>query len=192
MWGGLFPSDVETNFADVITMIFNDSDCWRHWCVGISMSIFIPSVFMMIMSCIGQKGLFIVADVVGIILWFKQILSYGAEDDGFEDLVDFEDGCISIGTWIAIALFIIAFLIVISIRNNADKKRLLPTTKYLINSNCDNNCLSYETQSETADNKEFKQNAFSDSSANAVKFCPNCGTNINNRINFCGKCGYKL
>ena len=92
VWGGLFPSDVEKDFFDIIEILFNDSDAWDLWSVVLTVSIFVPTLIMFIMSFTGQKWLFLSVNVVGIILWFKQIIDYGMEDDGFEDLLDFEDG----------------------------------------------------------------------------------------------------
>jgi len=90
VWGGLIPSDVDTTFFEVIEAVFEDEDCWRHWVVIFTMSIFIPSLFMFIAALCGSRGFFITSNVIGIIIWFKQIIDYGMEDDGFSDMFDFD------------------------------------------------------------------------------------------------------
>lgn len=183
VWGGLFPSDVECNFAGVIEEIFEDSDAWRHWVVILTTSIFVPTLIMFFMSFTGKKWLFLSANVVGIILWFKQIIDYGMEDDGFEDLLDFEDGCVSIGTWIAIILYIICFFVAVASKKKKENKQLVqPST--IITEN-----------TPIIDNAEFK------SQSNEVvvpvdnrsaKYCPECGSEVKATAIYCGKCGYKL
>lgn len=113
LWGGLFPESVEYNFFDVVDMLFNDSDCWDYWVVILTMSIFIPTVFMLIMSLFGNKILFLIVNVAGIINWIKQIVDYCNQGYGINEIFDYHDTCVSIGNWIAIGLFFVSFVIAI-------------------------------------------------------------------------------
>lgn len=204
VWGGLFPSDVDRNFFEVIEIVFEDADDWSLWVVQLTMSIFIPSVFMFIMSLVGKRGLFITANVVGIILWFKQIIAYGMEDDGFEDLFDFEDGSISIGTWIAIAIFIISFFVALNAKKKADidtfTNRTVITksdnTTTLSNVILCNSCgkandvnVQYCADCGNAINST---NTVVENNSTTIRFCPSCGAQIENSMQLCGKCGNKL
>ncbi len=212
VWGGLFPSDVEYNFADVIEDIFEDPDAWRHWVVVLTMSIFIPTLIMFIMSLTGKKGLFITANAIGIGIWLKQIIDYGMEDDGFEDLLDFEDGCVSIGTWIAIILYLICFIVAISSKRKTNYQPQYSTVSNMptitdtytkndttlpeqINSitKCPNcgveisaNTLFCGSCGQRIENSESK------APIKQKNFCPQCGTEITEQASFCGKCGYKF
>ena len=176
VWGGLFPSDVDRSFIDVIEIVFEDADDWSLWVVQLTMSIFVPTIFMFIMSLIGNRGLFITSNVIGIVLWFKQIIDYGMEDDGFEDLFDFEDGSISIGTWIAIGIFIISFFVALNSKKKVEHNanQILPTSEAL-----------YEEEKISVDKDTAHITC-------ANNFCPNCGAKTDEGIAFCGKCGQKL
>jgi len=176
VWGGLFPSDVDRSFFDVIEIVFEDADDWSLWVVQLTMSIFVPTIFMFIMSLIGNRGLFITSNVIGIVLWFKQIIDYGMEDDGFEDLFDFEDGSISIGTWIAIGIFIISFFVALNSKKKVEHNanQILPTSEDL-----------YEEEKISVDNDTAHITFVNN-------FCPNCGAKTDEGIAFCGKCGQKL
>ena len=176
VWGGLFPSDVDRSFIDVIEIVFEDADDWSLWVVQLTMSIFVPTIFMFIMSLIGNRGLFITSNVIGIVLWFKQIIDYGMEDDGFEDLFDFEDGSISIGTWIAIGIFIISFFVALNSKKKVEHNanQILPTSEDL-----------YEEEKISVDNDTAHITCVNN-------FCPNCGAKTDEGIAFCGKCGQKL
>lgn len=216
VWGGLFPSDVEYNFADVIEDIFKDSDAWRHWAVIITMSIFIPTLIMFFISLTGKKGLFITANVIGIVIWFKQIIDYGMEDNGFERLFDLDDCSISIGTWIAIILYIICFVIAISSKKkiNAipqaqpshstvpnipiikdayiETDNILPIQNHIVTKcpNCGEKISSNNLFCGSCGQKV--ENVESEPSIKQRSFCPQCGTEIKGNISFCGKCGHKL
>ena len=176
VWGGLFPSDVDRTFFEVIEIVFEDSDDWSLWVVQLTMSIFIPTLFMFIMALIGNKGLFLTSNIIGIILWFKQIIDFGMEDDGFEDLFDFEDGSISIGTWIAIGLFLVSFFIVLNSKKKAENNTAQVEQPFFSLN---------KTEEKIIDNN--KENTTS-----SKRFCPNCGAKADEEIAFCGKCGQKL
>ena len=183
VWGGLFPSDVDCNFAWVIEDIFEDSDAWRHWVVVLTMSVFIPTLIVFFMSFTGKKGLFITSNVIGIVLWFKQIIDYGMEDDGFEDLLDFEDGCISIGTWIAIILYLICFFVAISSKKKTETKQefmpsAIPNTPKIMDGG-----VAYPPDDIRLHKKPQNYKPTN---------CPQCGENTSLDTVFCCKCGYKI
>ncbi len=172
VWGGLFPSDVDDNFFEVVEMLFKNANYyWDLWVVQITVSILLPSIFMLIFSLVGARKLFITANVIGILIWFKQIIDYGMEDDGFESLFDFDDCSISIGTWIAIILFVAALI-----------------TSLVSKGKTNGNSVSHITN--TSNN--FIPKNQKNQPIIPMKFCPKCGAEIKGNISFCGKCGCKL
>ncbi len=123
VWGGLFPSEVEYNFFDVIHKIFYNDSAFRYWSVRITISIFIPCVFMLISSIIGNKPFSILTAFLGIAGSLYTVIGYGSEK-GFESSYDADSGNISIGSWIAIIIFVISFIVAIATKKetveNAD------------------------------------------------------------------------
>ncbi|MDO4731246.1 MAG: zinc ribbon domain-containing protein [Clostridia bacterium] len=187
VWGGLIPSDVDTTFFEVIEAVFEDEDCWRHWVVIFTMSIFIPSLFMFIAALCGSRGFFITSNVIGIIIWFKQIIDYGMEDDGFSDMFDFDDCSISIGTWIAIGIFVVSFLVALSSKKKAETNSGAGYVPAASGG-------SYPVEMKMMDGPLGGPNAEIVPPVATVvpKFCPKCGTETNGDTKFCGKCGHKV
>ncbi len=170
VWGGLFPSDVDDNFFEVVEMLFKDVNYyWNLWVVQITLSILLPSIFMLIFLLAGARKLFITSTIVGIVLWFRIIVQFISQN-GVSDVFDFDDCSISIGTWIAIILFVTSLItaLVSKGKTNSD------TVSYIAN-NANNVTPNHETRPVVQ-----------------MKFCPKCGAEIKENIFFCGKCGHKL
>lgn len=178
VWGGLFPSNVDYNFFDVIKMIFKEGrDAWRHWVVLFTITIFVPSLMMLVASLSGKKGFFVTVNIIGILLWIRQIVDYGINND-FDYSFDFEDGNVSIGTWIAIGIFVISLIIALSSR------RSIPNTAYQMQPQY------YQPQPQTYQPPlETSQQPMPEQ--DKVNFCPNCGSKTDDG-QFCAKCGTKL
>lgn len=119
VWGGIFPSEVDDDFFEIVDKVFNDSSAFRHWSVNITVSIFISCVLMLISSIIGNKSFSILTAFSGIAGSLYTVLGYG-EEKGFEKVIDFDDGNISIGSWIAIILFILSFFIALNSKKKED------------------------------------------------------------------------
>ena len=118
VWGGLFPSDVDDNFFDVIEMIFKErGDAWKHWVVLFTITIFVPSLMMFVASLTGSKGFFVTVNIIGILLWIRQIVDYGMDND-FDSSFDFDDGNVAIGTWVAIGIYVISLIIALFSRKS--------------------------------------------------------------------------
>lgn len=187
VWGGLTPSDVDTTFFEVIEAVFEDEDCWNYWVVQLTMSIFIPSLFMFIAALCGGRGFFITSNVIGIIIWFKQIIDYGMEDDGFSDMFDFDDCSISIGTWIAIGIFVISFFVALSSKKKAETNS---ATGY-------NAAVPESVRPVTPvmmDGPLGGPNAENVPPVATIipKYCPKCGAETDDNMKFCSKCGHKV
>ncbi len=170
VWGGLFPSDVDDKFFEVIEMIFKDGgDAWDYWVVQFTITIFVPSLMMFVASLSGRKRFFVTVNIIGILLWIMQIIHYvidnGLEDDPF----DFEDGNVSIGTWIAIVIFVISLIIALSSRKSIPNIAHQPQT--------------YQPPLETSQHPMLEQDK--------VKVCPKCGSKMDGGA-FCTNCGTKL
>lgn len=170
VWGGLFPSDVDDNFFEVIEMIFKDGgDAWDYWVVQFTITIFVPSLMMFVASLSGRKRFFVTVNIIGILMWILQIILYvidnGLEDDPF----DFEDGNVSIGTWIALVIFVISLIIALSSRKSIPNTAHQPQT--------------YQPPLETSQHPMLEQDK--------VKVCPKCGFKMDGEA-FCTNCGTKL
>lgn len=188
VWGGLYPDDVEDTFFDVMEMIKGDSDCWDHWVVILTMIIFIPSLLMLIMSLIGSRPLFIIANAAGIFFWFKEIRDY-CDQYGTEVLFDFEDGSVCIGTWIAIALFIISFLVVLGAKKRDNESEYVMEE---VNSPAREAVVCVSPQPEESAYLSAKANMMSEFTETVRNYCPECGEPAEEGNVFCGKCGHKL
>lgn len=171
VWGGLFPSDVDYNFFDVLKMISKDGDAWRKWVVQFTITIFVPSLMMFVASLSGSKGFFVTVNIIGILLWIRQIIDYGTDND-FDSSFDFEDGNISIGTWIAIGIFVISLIIALSGRRSI-VNTAAPQQQPQI----------YQPPLETNQPPIPEQNK--------VKICPKCGSKMEGGA-FCTNCGTRL
>lgn len=165
VWGGLFPSEVEDNFFDVIHKVFYNDSAFRYWSVRITISIFIPCVFMLISSIIGNKSFSILTAFLGIAGSLYTVIGYGLEK-GFESSYDADSGNISIGSWIAIIIFVISFIAAITAKK--------------------------ETENDNVDSISTSNNPLEQTSSENRTFCPNCGSELSKTAKFCGKCGLKI
>lgn len=171
VWGGLFAKNAtKFTFFHVIESIFEDPDNWNLWVVQITLSILLPSIFMLIFSLVGARKLYITSTIVGIVLWFRIIVQFVSQE-GASYVFDFDDCSISIGTWIAIILFVAALI-----------------TSLVSKGKTNGNSVSHITN--TSNN--FIPKNQKNQPIIPMKFCPKCGAEIKGNISFCGKCGQKL
>lgn len=216
VWGGLFAKNAtKFTFFHVIESIAKDPDNWNLWVVQITLSILLPSIFMLIFSLVGTRKLFITSTIVGIVLWFRIIVQFISQK-GVSYVFDFDDCSISIGTWIAIILYIICFAIAISSKKkiNAipqaqpshstvpnipiikdayiETDNILPIQNHIVTKcpNCGEKISSNNLFCGSCGQKV--ENVESEPSIKQISFCPQCGTEIKGNISFCGKCGHKL
>lgn len=92
---------------------------------------------------------------------------------GWDYLYDFDDGNISIGTWIALALFIVSLIVV----RSKDNKQFRPEPSY-INSFGNTNSPSVA--------------ATPSAQPARARFCPECGSETDVTAIFCGNCGCRI
>lgn len=170
VWGGLFPGNPDSNFFDVIEYVFEGE--FSYWVVLFTLTILIPSLFMLIFSFSDGGKMFKAASGAGIIFMIITLIRFVSQND-FGELFDFDDGNISIGTWIAFALFIISFFVVKSSKD----KQFTPSKKYINNLNNINT--SNVTSTSTVNSTQ-------------IKFCPECGSKMEATSMFCGNCGFKI
>ena len=167
-WSGLFPSDYENTFLGAVEDVLTDSDAIHYCSVIIVLSVFIPSLLMLVSAVLDKKVLYSLSSVLGIILWFRTAISY-TKQYGIADLFDFDDGSLCIGFWFALILFVIAFII--GIISKKDNSRIQPIhNKFAVETNNSINQVVIEKGS----------------------FCPNCGNKMDKQSVFCGNCGYKF
>ncbi len=171
VWGGLFPSDVDDNFFDVIEMIFKErGDAWKHWVVLFTITIFVPSLMMFVASLTGSKGFFVTVNIIGILLWIRQIVDYGMDND-FDSSFDFDDGNVAIGTWVAIGIYVISLIIALFSRKSVPNAAYQPQPQ------------TYQPPLETSQPPMPEQDK--------VNVCPKCGAKMEGGA-FCTNCGTKL
>ena len=92
VWGGLFPSNPDNNFWDVIS-----GNCESNeWVFIFTLAILIPSGLMLLFSILKTKVLARIAGFVRFVSEYE--VSY---------LFDFDDGNLCIGLWIGLLLFVI-------------------------------------------------------------------------------------
>lgn len=174
-WSGLFPEDREFMFLDVIEAFFKGYyyyrswTAWEMWVVQLTVFIFFPSLIMLFSALFKNRILFIISSLSGIILEGKVLIDYAIQND-LDELFDFDDGNISIGTWIALSVFIFAFIVTLCNK----------TVKYPMVTNENSDSVNIVTENVKLHN------------AKVENYCPNCGNKINNQNSFCGNCGLKL
>ena len=168
-WSGLFPSDYENTFLGAVEDIFTDSDVIHHWSVIIVLSVFIPSVLMLVSAVLNKKVLYSLSSTLGIILWFRTAISY-TKQYGIADFFDFDDGSLSIVFWLALILFIVAFIIGVTSKKEHPEVQPINNRKFVVETNNSINQVVIEKGI----------------------FCPNCGNKIDKQSVFCGNCGYKF
>lgn len=191
VWGGLFPSNVDDNFFDVIKMVFKDGDTWRMWVVRFTVTIFAPSLMMFVASLTGNKGLFVTVNIIGIILWVRQIIEYGINND-FDNSFDFDDGNVAVGTWVAIGIYVISLIVALSGKRTVLNTPYQPQSQY------------YQPQPQTYQPKpqDFQPQPQTNqppletsqppmSGQETVRVCPKCGAQMVGG-SFCAKCGTRL
>ncbi len=166
VWGGLFPKDVEDNFFEVMEYVFEGE--FDYWVVVFTLSILIPSLFMLFFSFSESAALFKVSAGAGVLALGYTLVRFVGQYE-IDYLFDFEDGNISIGTWISLALFIIAL---IAVKNTVEKPSVSgPITVPVVND------AGSVAQPQTLP---------------ANKFCSQCGKPIDVSFGFCGHCGNKI
>lgn len=173
VWGGLFPDNVNYNFADVMELVSEGET--DMWVVQLTLSIFVPTLFMFLVSFSGHRGLFLTTTIIGMLVWFKQIVDYCNQFD-IETLMDFEDGNVSIGTWLAFGLYLVCFFGALG-----SKKQAVTQTE-------PDPSLPPSAPSQPPYTPPASDDVGPASDGN----CPNCGEKAEDNAAFCGRCGHKL
>ena len=102
VWGGLFPSNPDSNFWDVIS-----GNCESNECVFIfTLAILIPSGLMLLFSILKAKVIARIAGFGGVICLIALLVRFVSEYE-VSYLFDFDDGNLCIGLWIGLLLFVI-------------------------------------------------------------------------------------
>lgn len=169
IWQGFIPSYYENTFFGAMEDIFNSSDAFHYWSVIIILSVFIPSVLMLLTAFFNNKMLFSISSGLGVLLWLRIAISYIHQYD-INEFFDFDDGSLSIGFWLAMILFIVAFIIGITSKKEYSSVQFANNKKFTVETNNVINQVVIEHGS----------------------FCPNCGNKIDKQSMYCGNCGYKF
>lgn len=178
VWGGLFPSHPDANFFEIIETIFTDSDAFYYWSVVIVVSVLIPAIAMLIGAILDNKTVFLISSLVGIILWLRFIIAYINQNE-LSDLFDFDSGSIAIGTWIAIVLFVISFVMAITSKESKQTQ----SQPYVNNANSYYNVANKSVETDNKLNQVIIQYGL---------YCPNCGAEQEKPSKFCGNCGFEF
>lgn len=116
VWGGLFPSDPDSNFWDVIS-----GNCESNeWVFVFTLTILIPSVLMLLFSILKAKVLARIAGFGGVICLIALLVRFVSEYE-VSYLFDFDDGNLCIGLWIGLLLFIVMACIPTKKKTNLKK-----------------------------------------------------------------------
>ncbi len=102
----MFQNNPDDTFWDVITG-HCDPD---QWIVVLTVAVLIPAVFMLVFSLVKATRLAMIASVSGLV-WVVVDLIRFVEQYEVDYLFDFDEGNLSIGLWIAFALFLVMTLI---------------------------------------------------------------------------------
>ncbi len=119
VWGGLFPDwDDADTFIDVIEAIGDDfDDIWYRWAPALRMAAFIPSIFLVITALSKSKTGVVLSSGAGIGLLLINLFRV-IEDEGIEEVLEFDDCSVSFGFWVALILFVLCFIEVLRPKSN--------------------------------------------------------------------------
>ena len=106
VWGGLFPSNPDSRFWDVVSGQCEPDE----WVFILTLVIAIPSVIMLFFALAGKQAPAKAFGWIGVIGLGYMTFDFINQFD-FSDLFDFDDGNLCFGFWIAALLFIIMILI---------------------------------------------------------------------------------
>lgn len=106
VWGGLFPSDPDYNFWDVVSGRCEPD----QWVFALTLVIAIPSAIMLIFSLAKKQVLAKIFAWAGVAGQGFLIVEFINQFD-FSELFDFEDGNLCFGFWIALILFVVMVFI---------------------------------------------------------------------------------
>ncbi len=205
VWGGLVPRNPKNDFVSVMKLFLEDPASIELWAVKFTICVFVPSLIMFIFALFGNRILFVTADILGIIFWSAALYDYTANHFNDNNLFNINNTSISIGYWVAIIIYILALIVgfapngyktaagqVIgshnysSIPENSDDKTSYDSGDYG-DSNFYGSSANVNTK-ERVDNESVLAQEDNDE----FKFCPYCGTKLNGKVRFCGKCGKKI
>ena len=168
VWGGIFPGKIDYDFFYAIEAFFTDRDSWSEWVVIFSMSIFIPSILMLLISLFDSKAGFTITSLLGLTSELYVLALYISQNEMYEVLPS-DDCSIAIGTWTALLIFIISLFVGIKSRKKSSSKDINQSNVSVVTNNSVNQVV-----------------------IERGSFCPNCGKKIDRQSPFCGNCGYEF
>lgn len=208
IYDGLFPDESSIDFFETMESIFTDGNWREYLSARFTLYILIPSVVMLAFALFEVKSLFIASTVVGILLWSYGIYSFADELDGIGHALNVEHGAISIGAWIAVALFFACFLVAVCAENPSMSQTVIIQSQgypiqppnamgYNNYQNQQPNGMGYNNYQGQQPNG-MAQNGY-DGGFNNIpttpyegNYCPECGTQNEQNAAFCGICGHKF
>lgn len=163
VWGGLFPSNPDWDFIEVVEEIFTNENAWEKWAVIFTTAIFVPCLLMLISSFCNSRKAFLISSIIGFTAEACVIFEYIDQNDP-TDYIPSDDCNIAIGVWIALVLFFVSIFV-----GFKKYEQQLPTIN-TIDSNAETRIIQ---QSE----KQFCSKCGCETEAGA-KFCDNCGNDL--------------
>ncbi len=118
--GGMLTDDSDYNFARVIGDAIMTEGGLGHWALHMTMGVFIPAVIMLACAITRMRWVYGFANTLGVFVWLFNFFRY-AIDHGFVGMFDVETTDISIGSWIAIMLFLISELVLLCTKKKKDE-----------------------------------------------------------------------
>ena len=111
--GGILTSKAKYNFARVIGDCLMKEGTLSLWVTHMTLGIFIPSVTMLACALTRLRVVYVLSNIAGIAVWFVNVFRLGLKN-GFLALFDVHSTDVSIGSWIALLLFLISALGIIA------------------------------------------------------------------------------
>lgn len=118
--GGILVWKAEYNFVRIIGDLLMAESTLSLWVTHMTIGVFIPSVIMLATSLTRMRWLYSLSNVIGILVWFFNFFRY-AFRNGLVGMFDINRTDISIGSWLALLLFLISALVLLFTKPRAEQ-----------------------------------------------------------------------
>lgn len=112
-FGGLFPTNVDMPFLEVIDAAFNMEGAFDLWVVRFTFAILISFVIVLIAALLADKITFIITNALGIVLISIQMFQFSSRVKEVQEALNINKTSYSVGTWVALFLLSVSLSIVL-------------------------------------------------------------------------------